>query len=213
MSCTRRRFIKSVGVTMASLVVTRTLPACTSRGSGDEPQPRERSAWERLRQSWLDLSALKDVSLGSDWEEVQATVDEHRTAHQAALDELVEAGEIDQAVADQVQLAFVEAVYHVERSLATCYEAIPFEHDVRVDLLQQAGMLGQLADELDLDQAVVAQAQDAIARDVAFFQAVKAGKVERAQIEQQFQADQLQAGPEAIEAARVLVELLLEQTE
>ncbi len=213
MSCTRRRFIKSVGVTIASLIVTQALPACTPQGSDDESQPREHPAWGRLRQSWLDLGALKGVSLGSDWEKVQATVDEHKTTHQAALDELLEAGEIDKTVADQVQLAFIEGVYHVERSLTLCYIAIPFEHDVRVDLLQQADVLGQLADELDLDQSVVAQAQDAIARDVTFFQAVKAGKVERTQIEQQFQADQLQASPEATQAARVLVDLLLEQTE
>jgi hypothetical protein len=209
MSLTRRRFIKSVGVTLASLVVTRTLSACTSQSSGSGSQQQELSAWDQLRLCWFELSALKDVSPGADWEKVQAQVDEQKAAHRAALAELVEAGELDRAVAEQVELAFAEAVGHVERSLATCYEAIPFEHGVRADLLQQTDALHQAADELDLDPAVVEQAQAAIARDVAFFEAVKIGKVGRQQIEQRFRANELDASPEAVEAARILVELLL----
>lgn len=209
MSLTRRRFIKSVGVTLASLIVTRTLTACTSQSSGSDSQQQEHFAWDQLRQCWFELSALKDVSLGSDWKRIQVQVDEQEAAHQAALAELVEAGELDKAVADQVELAFAEAVYHIERSMATCYIAIPFEHDVRADLLQQTDALHQAADELDLDPAVVGQAQAAIARDVAFFEAVKIGEVERQQVEQQFMANELDASPEAVEAARLLVELLL----
>ncbi len=202
----RRRFIKSVGVTLASLVVSRALPACTSNTISDTAQPH--SAWKRLRQSWLELSVLKDA-LFSDWDNIQATADQQSAAHKAALDELVAAGQLKQAVSEQLQLAYVEAVYHIQRSMATCYIGLPFEYDVRVDLLQQTHTLHELAGKLDLDPAVVAQAQASIARDVAYFEAVQAGKIERKQIEQQFQDDQLQASPKAVAAANILVDLLL----
>lgn len=209
MTCTRRRFIKSVGVTLASLVVGNALSACASSSSTASHEEQEPTAWERLRQSWLELSALKDISLGADWDTTQAALEQHNAAHQAALDELVAAGQISQAVSEQLQLAYTEAAYHVQRSMATCYIALPFEYDVRVDLLQQTHALHKLVGELDLDPDVVAQAQAAIARDVAFFEAVQAGKVERTQIEQQFQGEQLQASPAALEAASLLVNLLL----
>jgi hypothetical protein len=212
MTCTRRRFIKSVGVTLASLVVSRALTACASSSTASDGE-QTHLAWERLRQSWLELSALKDVTLGSDWDTVQATVEQQSAVHKAALDELVEADQLKQAVSEQLQLAHAEAVYHIQRSLATCYIALPFEYNVRVDLLQQTNTLHELASELDLDPTMVAQAQAALARDVAFFEAVQAGQVGRAQIEQQFQNDQLQASPAALEAANILVDLLLEGTQ
>ena len=133
--------------------------------------------------------------------------------HKTALDELVTAGQIQQAVSEQLQLAYVEAVDHVQRSMSLCYLVIPFVSKVRVDLLQQTYTLHTLAGELDLDPTVVAQAQAAIARDVAFFEAVQAGQVERTQIEQQFQDDQLQASPAALEAANILVDLLLDDVQ
>jgi hypothetical protein len=209
MTCTRRRFIKSVAVTLASLVASNALTACASSSSTASHKEQEPTAWERLRQSWLELSALKDVSLGADWDTTQATLEQHSAAHQAALDELVADGQISQVVSEQLQLAYAEAVYHVQRSMATCYIALPFEYNVRVDLLQQTHALHKLAGELDLDPAVVAQAQAAIARDVAFFEAVNTRKTERTHIEQQFQDDQLQASPAALEAANILVDLLL----
>ncbi|MGD9099534.1 MAG: hypothetical protein PVF45_03575 [Anaerolineae bacterium] len=189
---------------------------------------REHPAWERLRQSWLALSALKNVSLGSDSKKVWATVGEQEVAHQVALDELVESGELDGTVAGQIWVVFTEVVCHFKDSMnQLCYIAIPFESGVRTDLLQQADALGQVAGELDLDPALVERAQAAIARDMAFFQtmeraqaaiaardlsflqAVEAGQAERAQIQQQYRANQLQASPEALEAARVLADLLL----
>jgi hypothetical protein len=209
MTCTRRRFIRTVAVTLASLVASNALTACASSSSTPTHEEQKTSAWERLRQSWLELSALKDISLGADWDATQAALEQHSAAHQAALDELVADGQISQAVSEQLQLVFTEAVHHVQRSMATCYIALPFEYNVRVDLLQQTHELHKLAGELDLDQAVVAQAQTAIARDVAFFEAVQAGQVERTQIEQQFQSEQLQASPAALEAASLLVDLLL----
>jgi hypothetical protein len=183
--------------------------AHTSQDTSCQPPSRAHPAWERLRQSWLALSALKDVSLGSGLKKVRATVGEQKAAHQAALDELVESGALEGAVAGQIQLAFTQAVCHVEDSMALCYIAIPFESDVRADLLQQADALRQVADELDLDPALVERARAAIARDVAFFQAVEADQAERAQIQQQFRASQLRASPEAVEAARILANLLL----
>ncbi len=210
MTYTRRRFIKSVGVTLASLVVSRTFTACTSSSTASDGE-QDPSAWERLRQSWLELSALKDVSLDSDFAKVQATVDQQSAEHQVALDELVAAGQIKRAVSEQLQLAHTEAVYHVQNSMSMCYEALPFEYNVRIDLLQQTHALQNLAGELDLDPTVVAQAQAAITRDVAFFEAVETNKIGRTQVEQQFQNEKLQASPAALEAANILVDLLLER--
>jgi hypothetical protein len=202
MSLSRRQFIKSVGVTLASLIVARTASACAPESPSGEPQQQKHPSWDQLRQCWLALSTW-DISsaLNWSWDETRARLDEQKTAHQAALDALVEAGEMDTAVAEQIQLAFVEAVFHIERSMATCYVAIPFEYHV---------LLQQVAD--DLDPGVLERAQAAIARDMAYLEAVKAGAAGH-ELAEQFKTDELEASPEAVEAAHILVDLLLGETE
>jgi hypothetical protein len=91
------------------------------------------SGRERLRNSWMSL----------DWLAQQATVglecgDQARVqlmgAHQAALQDLVEDGELQADVREYVQSAFDEAVYHVWRSHipVSCYEvAGPLYHPER----------------------------------------------------------------------------------
>jgi hypothetical protein len=197
MTCTRRRFIRSVGVTLASLVVSRVLSACKPQSCADW---RAHPAWARLRQCWLNLENSSGL---------RGQLDVHR----AALDELVEAGQLEWAVADQLQLAYAAAAGYANSNRpfgATCYmTGPPPEVLVTMDLALQANTLRQAAQEFDLDSDTVAQAQAAIARDMTFVQAIQTGKVELGRIQQQFRDGQLDASPEAAKAACILVDLLL----
>jgi hypothetical protein len=201
MMLTRRDFIESIGIAVASLVMAGCIP---SGGQDDSPQGRLRSCWLRL--DWLARQAREDYERG------EQARDELVANHRAALDDLVAAGEVDAAVADQVQVAFDEAAFHAWRSNApmTCYMALPVEYGGRDDLLQQAELLRKTAS--GLDPAVVEEVQAAIARDIALFEAA-AGPEAGAKLIEQFETGEIKASPEAVEAARILVDLLLRRTE
>lgn len=211
MSSNRRQFIKAFGVTLASLIVTGRLTGCTSP-SADQDDGFQHHAWEQLRRCWLDLSGLNEAVQGGNWgEDIEARLSELEASHRAVLETLVAADELDSQVAAQMGLAFDEAVYHVSRSMLLCYIIMPFEARVRGDLFKQAGLLQEVAS--DLDPVTVEQARAAIARDVTFFEAINIPGIDRQRLEQQFGAGRLGASPEAFEAARILVELLLEPGE
>ena len=201
MTLTRRDFIRSVGIAVASLVMAGCIP---SGGEDGSPRGRLRSCWLRL--DWLARQARGDYERG------EQARDELVAEHRAALDDLVAAGEVDAAVADQVQVAFDEAAFHAWRSNApmTCYMALPVEYGGRDDLLQQAELLRKAAS--GLDPAVVEEVQAAIARDIALFEAA-AGPEAGAKLIEQFETGEIKASPEAVEAARILVDLLLRRTE
>jgi hypothetical protein len=92
----------------------------------------------------------------------------------------------------------------------TCYMALPIEYGARDHLLQQAELLREAAN--DLDPAVVEEVQAAIARDMALFEAAADPEAGFELIEQ-FEAGEIEANPEAVEAARILVDLLLGETQ
>ena len=211
-STTRRDFIKSVGIAIASLVMARCIPSggkddSPPGGKDDSPRGRLRHCWLRL--DWL-AQQTREISSPENYEQVEQARDELFAENRAALDDLVAAGELDAAVADQIQVAFAEAAFHAWRNNApmTCYVALPIEHGARDDLLQQAELLREAAS--DLDPAVVEEVQAAIARDIAFFEAA-AGPEAGFELIEQFESGEIEASPEAIEAARFLVELLLEE--
>jgi hypothetical protein len=204
MTPTRREFIKSVGIAIASLVMARCIPF---GGDDDSPRGRLRHCWLRL--DWLAQQTRETPP--ENYEQGEQARDELAAEHRAALDDLVAAGELDAAVADQMQVAFDEAAFHAWRSNApiTCYVALPVEHVARDDLIQQVELLREAAS--DLDPAVVEEIQAALARDIAFFEAA-AGPSAGTKLIEQFEAGEIEADPEAAEAARFLVDLLLGKT-
>jgi hypothetical protein len=212
-STTRRDFIKSVGIAIASLVMARCIP---SGGKDDSPRGRLRYCWLRL--DWLAQQANGDYERGDKAREKLAA------DHRAALDDLVTAGETDAGVADELNTAFGTAITHILfiNAPITCYEPVVVDYTPASSgqLAQQAGLLAEMAESGDLDPATVAQAQAAIERDIAFLnlsdaetQALYDELIAAAGGTYDFPSlDELdlEISPEAAEAARFLVELLSE---
>lgn len=221
MSPTRREFIKRVGIAFASLMAARC--ACIpliEAGSSGTPRERVRRSWQKF--GWLE----KQASDWSDYEKGDKARDQLKTEHRAALDELVAAGELDADVADLVQEAFDEAAYHVWRANCgmTCYEPMPgpeYTAYASSQLVQQAELLADLAGDASIDQDTVAQAQAAVEQGIAFLGL--SNEEEKALYDELMEAAgesydyppfnelELEITPEAAEAARFLVELLLEE--
>lgn len=213
MTFTRREFIRGVGVAAASLVLLR----CSAWPSEDD------SARGRLRRVWMRLDWLAGQSAG-DADRGDRARQDLTERHRVALDELVGAGELSPEVADELQAAFDAAAYHVYRSNApiTCYEPmmVDFAPASSDQLTTQADLLAEMADRAQLDPTVVSQAQAGIERDIAFLsltsdekQALYDALIDAASqgaAIPPFDQVELDVPLEAKEAARFLVELLLE---
>ena len=212
MTLRRREFIKGVGVAAASLVLLRCLP----------PAPEDDSPRATLRRTWMRLDWLAKQS--TDIERGDSALQELGAQHRAALDELVGTGELRPGIADELQVAFTAAAYHVFRSHApiTCYEPMMVDYAPvsSGQLTTQADLLAAMADRADLDPATVSQARTSIERDIAF---LSLSMDERNALYESllqtasqgtpippFDQVELEVTPEASEAARFLVELLLE---
>jgi hypothetical protein len=180
---------------------------------------RLRSCWQRF--GWLEEQA----SDWSDYEKGDQAREELIAEHRATLDELVAIGELEADVADLVQEAFAAAAYHVWRANCrmTCYEPLicPDYTAISSDqLVQKAELLGDLADDDSVDQEAVARTQMVIERDIAFLtlssqdeQAIYDGLMDPSGTSCRhlpLEQLELEVTPEAAEAARFLVELLLE---
>jgi hypothetical protein len=222
MSPTRREFITRVGISLASLMTARCM--CTQfidgKIQGDTPRERLRNCWFQF--DWLE----KQASDWSDYEKGSKALEQLRDDHRTALDDLVAAGELDAAVADEVQNGFDGAAFHVWRANCgmTCYEAMPgpeYTPYASSQLVNQAELLEDLSDDHTIDQEAVARAQVAVERDIAF---LNLSSEERQALYDEliaaagdtydypsFDALELEITPEAAEAARFLVELLLAQ--
>jgi hypothetical protein len=295
MTPTRREFIKSAGITIASLVMARctssketSTPVVRTRyeptavldptptntaqlaqqtpvlsdvvESGDlEPstvaQAQAAIERDRLRACWLQLDQLAPEAQASYGQEVQAR-DELIAAHQVAVNALVVAGELDAAVAEQVQVAFHAAAHDVwYRSfpLNICYTPTPtgfvpepvgaaevalagYIRTSASQLTHQAEVLAEMAQSSALDPDTVAQAQATLERDIALLHLSDEGGrsgIERAIARSHLSDEQtwalydrlaasdpydlprfdelgLDVPPEAMQAARFLIELLLE---
>jgi len=209
MTHTRREFIRNVGITLAALAMAQ----CTPAGETTPTASSDDTSQGRLRDCWAQLDWLAQEARGGDYEQSERAMDQLIADHHTALDEMAAGGQLDAGVAGQVRIAFDEAAFHAWRVNApiTCYIALPIEYNARVDLVQQANLLDDAAG--DLDPAVVEEVRTAIAQDLALFEATNAEEpLGYNELIEQFEAAELDASPEAIEAARFLVELLLGET-
>lgn len=202
----RREFMRNIGVALASLLTARCIvqPTCYTPAlptpmptcyTATPPTPNPQ--WSALRDCWL---ALDDPALQS-FEETDFSR-ELCQRHADALDALIAAGELDPAVAAEMAVAFQEAVAHVQRQMASCYIALPPEYTPRDDLVARAAALEEMAVRSEIDPATVEQARAALERDVAWLAQFHAGQTPGA-------LDEVEVPPEAAEAARILVDLLL----
>ncbi len=226
----RREFMRNLGVALATLLAARCSPFPTPTPTCYVPLPPTTSGsggsddWDALREAWRELDVLAGDA--PDLERGEATRDRLMADHRAALDALVAADELDAAVADDLQVAFSSAAYHVWRanSPITCYEPMAAP-DYRVegssDLARQADVLAEMAASSSVDPATVAEAQASIERDIAFL--TMTSEDQQALIEAVMQAAgdtwdwpslaqvELDIPPESLQAAQILVALLLEQ--
>ncbi len=210
---TRRNFIKGLGIGLASLLLARCIPF--KRG-GD-------SANDHLRDCWLSLEKLAQETQ-KNFERAEQTRQDLLKDHRSALDDLVASGELNAVTAEQVQIAFREATYHVWRSNApiTCYEPMIIDYTpISSDqLTRQVDLLSELADSGVLDENTITQVQAALARDIAFLSLTDDetqelyDKLIAAADETydfpSFDEVELEIPSEAMEAARFLIKLLLE---
>jgi hypothetical protein len=157
--------------------------------------------WEALRACWLDL---KDPSMASS--EGAAFSGDLLRRHDDALRGLQAGGQLDADVAAAMAIAFEEAVTHVQRKMATCYEPVPSDqpdpYASREELTTQAAALAEMAERSAIDRDTIARAQAALERDLAWLARFQAGPASG-------DLGVVKPSPAESEAARVLVQLLI----
>lgn len=198
MATSKRSFIRYVGLMLGSILATRCAPTCYTQ---TPPTPTPLSSgdplWEALRVCWMDL---QDPRLQT-FEDTDFTR-ELRRRHADALAALVAEEGLHPTVAENIGIAFEQGMAHVQRQMASCYMLIPPEFAPREELVNQVAVLGEMAATSEIDPSTVARAQEALERDIAWLAEFEAGMVPE-------ELDDVHAGWEEVEAARILVELLL----
>jgi hypothetical protein len=149
---------------------------------------------ERLRACWLQLGQFAQQATTDFQRNVQLR-DELIAEHQAAVNDMVSAGELEAAVAEQVHIAFHAAahnVWYMSYPLNICYTPTPTgftpqpEGAAEVELANyirasagqithQAEILAEMAQNSELDAETVAQAQATLERDMALLRLSDAG--------------------------------------
>jgi hypothetical protein len=135
------------------------------------------------------------------YEDTEFTI-ELRERHAEALTGLLADGELSVDVAEEMKAAFEEAVAHIQRQMASCYIALPAEFGPRDDLVQRIGALEAIAEEGEIEADTVRQMRAALERDIAWLSEFHAGGAPG-------EWEDVEADEASIEAARILVELLL----
>ena len=153
--------------------------------------------WDALRRCWTELKSIEVDPFGKATE-----VSDLRQRHADVMEALVAGGELEVAVADEVRVAFEQAVAHVEGNMAFCYLALPIEYAPRQDLMEQIAVLQEVASESDIDPATIAQVRATLGRDIAWLGQFQAG-------ESPGELGATEANSTSSEAARVLIQLLL----
>jgi hypothetical protein len=205
MRSTRREFIQYIGIALASLLSTRCcaptcytpMPLTPSLSSPSSLAPY----WLALQKCWLELS---DPRLQSQ-EDTEFSMD-LRERHADALRALVNNGELSADVSAEIGAAFEQAVAHIQRQMVSCYIVLPPEFEPRADLVRRITLLEEMSKEDDIDPKIIQEMQTALERDMAWLAEFQAGRVPG-----EWQDAEVDAV--SIEAARILVELLLEDYE
>lgn len=185
MSISRRDFMKLVGVSIASLALTRcrSLPVTCYAPLPPSPTPIEppQTPKDHLRRCWLSFGELAQATIiagiqptGAPKTPTENIFGQQLVAeHRAALDNLVAVGELTTTVANLVQEAYDAAIFHVWRSNApmTCYEPMivnyaPVSAGI---LIHQSEVLNEITDESAIGSETLAKALVALEHDMAFY--------------------------------------------
>ena len=149
MDAERRRFLRRLGIAMAALAAGGCCGSAALGGNaeggengGTDPTPAPPTeGWDAVRAAWGDLPSLEKAAQGEDGGNpaLEALTDRH----QKALDGLVKAGDVRKPVAEDMQVAFAEAAWHIWRSYGpmSCYEPTPwpvYDQDAKHSLATQA---------------------------------------------------------------------------
>jgi hypothetical protein len=181
MSISRRDFMKLFGISAASLLLARCRPAdhllpaaeptcyVMTEAATETPDPASLPVRERLRLGWLRFGELA----GSATQDTENALGNQMIAdHRAALDELVDTGEISAPVADLIQEAYSAAVFHVWRSNTniTCYRmGFTYAPTSADTLVRQADALEGVAAGGEVDPDTLATIRAALEHDLAFY--------------------------------------------
>jgi hypothetical protein len=154
-------------------------------------------SWLVLRECWAELKCGESHSLG----DAPLPLDLQQR-HTQALEALVAGGELSAGVAEQVKAAFWQTFDHIQSTMSMCYIAMRFGKTPREDFVEQVAALEEMADNSDLDPAVVARVREVLERDIAWLAQSLGGK-------DPGDVSDVEVDTSSAEAARVLVELLL----
>jgi hypothetical protein len=150
-----------------------------------------------LRECWAELRRSEANVIGG-----EPLPQDLQPRHTQALEALVAGGELAISVAGKVKVAFEQMLAHKEGLMSMCYIAFPVEYMPRLDLMGQIAALEEMAGKSDIDPAAVARVRASLERDIAWLAQFRAGETPGS-------VSDLEADTTSVEAARVLVELLL----
>ena len=153
--------------------------------------------WDALRRCWIELKSIEVDPFGK-----ASEVSDLKQRHTEVVGALVASGELEGVIADEVRVAFDQAVAHAEGKMALCYIAFPIEYGPRQDLMEQIAVLQEVASQSDIDPATIAQVRAAMGRDIAWLEQFQAGKSPG-------ELGVTEANWASLEAARIIVELML----
>jgi hypothetical protein len=121
---------------------------------------------------------LKTVkaSGGLDWEKNE--LEPKKAENKEYLDSLVAKGYITKNVAYILNYAYAELLYHRLRSTSgwMCYELMHLDYarlHTRTDLEKQLKLLSEISKKKIVDEKVIAQAKENIARDIEYLRRIK----------------------------------------
>jgi hypothetical protein len=177
MSVSRRDFMKMVGISVASLALTRCklVPATCYVPMPPSPYPTEpEPAREVLKRCWMSFGSLAQATIDESNQNITDNVlGQQLTAeHKTALNELVDNGDLSPSVADLIQEAYEAAVFHVWRSntMITCYEPMMVDYAPASAgvLVQQSEALSDIAKANSIDPEILEKARTALEHDMAY---------------------------------------------